>query len=81
MFYVGRCKPQQWSGDGSKLERSHRGRERRYARRGGNHYFPADSIRAEFFVDSDTHSTFPWKGEASAKTIRVDGQENPDAAW
>jgi uncharacterized protein (DUF427 family) len=46
-----------------------------------NHYFPADSIHAEYFVDSDTHSTCPWKGEASYKTIQVDGQENPDAAW
>ncbi|MGA2453689.1 MAG: DUF427 domain-containing protein [Solirubrobacteraceae bacterium] len=46
-----------------------------------NHYFPADSIHAEYFVDSDTHSICPWKGEASYKTIVVDGQSNPDAAW
>ncbi len=46
-----------------------------------NHYFPADSISAEYLVDSDTHSTCPWKGEASYKTIMVNGQENPDAAW
>jgi uncharacterized protein (DUF427 family) len=24
-----------------------------------NHYFPADSIKTEFFVDSDTHTTCP----------------------
>jgi uncharacterized protein (DUF427 family) len=47
----------------------------------GNHYFPADSIKAEYFADSDTHTTCPWKGEASYKTIQVDGQANPDAAW
>jgi uncharacterized protein (DUF427 family) len=47
----------------------------------GNHYFPADSIHTEHFVESDTHSTCPWKGEASYKTIEVDGQTNPDAAW
>jgi uncharacterized protein (DUF427 family) len=45
------------------------------------HYFPADSIRAEYFLDSGTHTICPWKGEASYKTIEVDGQSNPDAAW
>jgi uncharacterized protein (DUF427 family) len=47
----------------------------------GNHYFPADSVRAELFEDSDTHTTCPWKGEASYKTLVVDGERNPDAAW
>jgi uncharacterized protein (DUF427 family) len=47
----------------------------------GNHYFPPESIRAELFVDSATHTTCPWKGEASYKSVRVDGQENQDAAW
>jgi uncharacterized protein (DUF427 family) len=47
----------------------------------GNQYFPADSIDAEYFVDSDTHTTCPWKGEASYKTIRVGDRENADAAW
>jgi uncharacterized protein (DUF427 family) len=47
----------------------------------GNHYFPADSISAEFFRDSALHSICPWKGEASYKTIVVDGEENADAAW
>jgi uncharacterized protein (DUF427 family) len=46
-----------------------------------NHYFPADSIDAQYFTDSDTHSICPWKGTASYKTIEVDGQSNPDAAW
>jgi uncharacterized protein (DUF427 family) len=46
-----------------------------------NHYFPADSINAEHFTDSDTESICPWKGTASYKTVVVDGQENPDAAW
>jgi uncharacterized protein (DUF427 family) len=46
-----------------------------------NHYFPADSVRSEFFVDSDTHTICPWKGQASYKTIEVDGQSNKDAAW
>ena len=47
----------------------------------GNHYFPADSVRAELFEDSDTHTTCPWKGEASYTTLVVDGERNPDAAW
>lgn len=46
-----------------------------------NHYFPSESIHAEYFADSDTHSTCPWKGEASYKTIAVGGQTNADAAW
>jgi uncharacterized protein (DUF427 family) len=46
-----------------------------------NHYFPPQSIREEYFADSDTHTTCPWKGEASYKTIEVDGQRNEDAAW
>lgn len=47
----------------------------------GNHYFPPQSIKAEFFSDSQKHTTCAWKGEASYKTIEVDGQSNPDAAW
>jgi len=47
----------------------------------GNHYFPADSINADLFEESSTHSVCPWKGEASYKTVVVDGERNPDAAW
>jgi len=47
----------------------------------GNHYFPPQSIRKEYFNDSDTHSTCPWKGTASYYHVVVDGQENKDAAW
>jgi uncharacterized protein (DUF427 family) len=47
----------------------------------GNHYFPPESIRTEYFRDSDTHTTCPWKGEASYQTVEVAGQSNPDAAW
>jgi len=46
-----------------------------------NHYFPADSIKKEFFKGSDTHSTCPWKGQAHYYSLVVDGKENPDAAW
>ena len=47
----------------------------------GNHYFPADSIRREHFRPSETHSTCPWKGEASYYDIVVGGETNRDAAW
>lgn len=46
-----------------------------------NHYFPADSINAQYFSGSDTHSTCPWKGEASYKNVTVEGELNADAAW
>jgi uncharacterized protein (DUF427 family) len=47
----------------------------------GNHYFPSDSIRGEYFSASDTQTECPWKGMASYYTVTVDGQENTDAAW
>ncbi|MBX8466199.1 MULTISPECIES: DUF427 domain-containing protein [unclassified Deinococcus] len=47
----------------------------------GNHYFPADSVNPAYLIPSDTHTTCPWKGEASYHTLRVGGQDNRDAAW
>jgi uncharacterized protein (DUF427 family) len=47
----------------------------------GNHYFPADSVHTEFLQPSDTHTWCPWKGEASYYTLRVNGEQNEDAAW
>ncbi|NAS29387.1 DUF427 domain-containing protein [Flavobacteriaceae bacterium R38] len=46
-----------------------------------NHYFPPNSIKKDFFKNSDTHTNCPWKGIASYYTIEVDGKENKDAAW
>ena len=46
-----------------------------------NHYFPADSIKKEYFQSTDLHSTCPWKGVASYYTVDVDGKANPNAAW
>ena len=31
----------------------------------GNHYFPAGSLRREFFAPSDQKTSCPWKGQAS----------------
>lgn len=47
----------------------------------GNHYFPPDSIKREYFKDTNTHTSCPWKGSASYYSIEVDGQVNKDAAW
>jgi len=47
----------------------------------GNHYFPADSVNQALLEASPSHSTCPWKGVASYKSIVVDGKRNPDAAW
>lgn len=47
----------------------------------GNHYFPPDSLRREYFTGSATHTVCSWKGTASYYTVVVDGAENPDAAW
>jgi uncharacterized protein (DUF427 family) len=46
-----------------------------------NHYFPNDSVKAEFLKDSSTKSTCPWKGIASYHTLDVDGKQNTDAVW
>lgn len=47
----------------------------------GNHYFPPEAISRQYFKDSNTHTTCPWKGAASYYTVEVDGQTNRDAAW
>ncbi|MFL5730739.1 MAG: DUF427 domain-containing protein [Cytophagaceae bacterium] len=47
----------------------------------GNYYFPIDSIKKQYFIESATHSTCPWKGTASYFNLVVDGQVNEDAAW
>lgn len=47
----------------------------------GNHYFPAESIKKEYFKNSPTHSVCPWKGTASYYSLEVNGKENTDAAW
>jgi uncharacterized protein (DUF427 family) len=47
----------------------------------GNHYFPPDSINWEYFQKSDTHTSCPWKGEASYYNIVINEAVEPDAAW
>ncbi len=47
----------------------------------GNQYFPPDSIKQDYFKESNTHTTCGWKGVASYYSVEVDGQVNKDAAW
>ena len=47
----------------------------------GNHYFPPESINKNYFLETDTHTTCPWKGLASYYDIEVDGKRNKDSAW
>jgi uncharacterized protein (DUF427 family) len=47
----------------------------------GNYYFPIDSIKRQYFIESNTHSTCPWKGKASYFNIVVNGEINEDGAW
>ena len=47
----------------------------------GNHYFPADALNRNFFVESDHQTRCPWKGLASYYTLDVEGEQNANAAW
>ncbi len=47
----------------------------------GNQYFPPDAINKQYFQETNTHTSCPWKGLASYYSIEVDGQVNKDAAW
>jgi len=47
----------------------------------GNHYFPAESIRTEYFQESETTTVCGWKGTANYYDVVVDGQVNSGAAW
>ncbi len=47
----------------------------------GNHYFPMSALDRSMIEESATHTSCPWKGQASYYTLRVNGTENRDAAW
>ena len=47
----------------------------------GNHYFPPESVNKEYFQESSSHTTCPWKGEASYYNVVANGDTNKDAAW
>ena len=47
----------------------------------GNHYFPADSIKAELFSPTDHSTVCPWKGTASYYTVTVGDESFENVAW
>ena len=47
----------------------------------GNHYFPPESIKKDFFKPSDATTVCGCKGTANYYDIDVDGQVNEQAAW
>ena len=47
----------------------------------GNAHFPRSALKTQFFEESPTTSTCPWKGRASYLTVVVAGQRNLNAAW
>lgn len=46
-----------------------------------NHYFPPSSVNMHLLEHSATHTTCPWKGEASYYSVMANGEKNKDAAW
>ena len=47
----------------------------------GNHYFPADALVREHFVDSEHTTVCGWKGTANYLSLRVGDATNENAAW
>ena len=47
----------------------------------GSYYLPPQALKQEYFIPSPTHTSCPWKGEASYYDIEVNGRINKDAAW
>jgi uncharacterized protein (DUF427 family) len=47
----------------------------------GNHYFPFDSVKKEYLLESDFTTRCGWKGLANYYSVTVDGKTNKDAAW
>ena len=47
----------------------------------GNHYFPPDAVKKEYFTPSAHHTECGWKGTASYYHVEADGRRNENAAW
>jgi uncharacterized protein (DUF427 family) len=48
----------------------------------GNHYFPPESLKLEFFSETLAHTTTcPWKGLASYYDVEVEGERAEAVAW
>jgi len=47
----------------------------------GNYYFPPNSIKKEYFQESNTTSRCIWKGKANYLSVTVNGKTNQNCAW
>ncbi|WP_326539719.1 DUF427 domain-containing protein [Pseudorhodoferax sp.] len=47
----------------------------------GEHYFPADAVKPQYLLPSNSRSMCSVKGPATFHTLFVDGDAKPDAAW
>lgn len=48
----------------------------------GNHYFPPESLKREFFTETPAYNTTcPWKGLASYYDVEVEGERAQAVAW
>ena len=47
----------------------------------GNHYFPPDAIKREFFKANNTTTVCGWKGTANYYDVVVNDSMNAGAAW
>ena len=47
----------------------------------GNQYFPVESVKKDYLMETNTHTTCPRKWVASYYTIKTNDGENTDAAW
>ncbi|MGH3496829.1 MAG: DUF427 domain-containing protein [Nocardioidaceae bacterium] len=47
----------------------------------GNHYFPEESIREDYFTPTRMRTLCLWKGVASYYTVTVDGARAENVAW
>ena len=47
----------------------------------GNQYFPMESVKTEYLVESSKTTVCPWKGTANYFNLVIDGDTKSDAAW
>lgn len=47
----------------------------------GNHYFPPESLKKEYFKKSDLTSFCGWKGMANYYSVTVGDKTNENCAW
>lgn len=47
----------------------------------GNHYFPKQAIRQQYFRESSKQTNCPWKGQANYYDIVIEDKVIPNGAW